>query len=111
MMLMIGFELFFYLLVIQLIFLVPEKVQSLNSTSATSTSITLQWKKVEGTATETYSITWSSNNRTRSVSGVNKSSTIINGLISNTIYSFQIKAVNDGGEGKLSDQHNASTSK
>ena len=108
---MIGFEQFFYLLVVQLIFLVPEKVQSLNSTSATSTSITLQWKEVEGTAAKTYSITWTSNNGTRSVSGVNKSSTIINGLISNTIYNFQIKAVNNGGEGELSEQHNASTSK
>ena len=92
------------------LYLVPEQVQRLSSTTETTTTITLQWNEVEGTVTTTYSLIWTFDNGTGSVSGVSGTSTMINNLISNTMYSFQIKAVNDGGEGELSANHTAFTS-
>ena len=86
-------------------------MQSLNSTAASTTIITLQWDEVEGTANKTYSITWTSNNGTGSIANISGASKNITDLNSNTMYSFQINAVNAGGEGELSDQYNVSTSK
>ena len=89
---------------------VPEKVQSLLHTAATTTAIALLWDEVVGTAPKTYSITWIPNDGTGSVSDISGTSTIITGLTSNTMYSFQVQAVNAGGEGELSDQYIALTS-
>ena len=90
--------------------LVPEKIQSLTSTAATTTTIALQWNEVEGTATESYSLTWTSGFGEGSLS-ISGTSTVIDDLVSNAMYSFQIKALNDDGEGELSDEYNVATSK
>ena len=95
----------------EILHLVPEQVQSLRSIAETTTSIALQWAEAEGTATETYSLTWTSNYGEGSVSSIRGTSAVIDDLVSNTMYSFQIKAVNAGGEGELSDQYNIATSK
>ena len=98
----------FYYLILHL---VPEKVQSIRSTAITNIIIALQWDEVEGTATETYSLTWTSNYGGRSLFSISGTSAVIVDLPSNTMYSFQIKAVNAGGEGELSDEYNVATSK
>ena len=86
-------------------------MQSLRSTASTTTSIALQWNEVEGTATETYSLAWTSTFEGGSLTNISGTSAVIDNLVSNTMYRFQIKAVNAGGEGKLSDQYNVATSK
>ena len=91
--------------------LVPEQVQSFRSTAETATSIALQWNEVEGTADKTYSIAWTSTFEGGSLSNISGTSTVIDDLVSNTMYRFQIKAVNAGGEGDLSDQYKVATSK
>ena len=83
----------------------------LRSIAETTKTIALQWNKVEGTATETYSLTWTSIYGGGSLSNISGKSTVIDNLLSNTMYSFQIKAINAGGEGKLSDEYNVATSK
>ena len=96
---------------LSLLKLVPDQVQSLRSIAETTRTITLQWDEIEGTATETYSITWSPKHGTGSVSDISDTSEMIDDLMSNTMYSFQVKALNDVGEGQSSDQYNTSTSK
>ena len=85
-------------------------MQSLRSTAATTKTIALQWNEVEGTATETYSLAWTSSFGEGSLS-ISGTSTVIDDLVSNTMYSFQIKAINDHGAGELSDEYNIALSK
>ena len=85
-------------------------MQSLRSTAATTKTIALQWNEVEGTATETYSLAWTSSFGEGSLS-ISGTSTVIDDLVSNTMYSFQIKAINDDGAEELSDEYNIALSK
>ena len=71
----------------------------LRSIAATTKTIALQWNEVEGTATEIYSLAWTSMYGGGSLSNISGTSTVIDNLPSNTMYSFQIRAVNAGGEG------------
>jgi len=83
----------------------PEKVTGLSSTSISSTSISLQWTKVSGDAYVEYVIIWESNdNGGRKTVDDGSNQTIINGLISNTNYTFRVHAKNNGSSGESSNE-------
>ena len=81
-------------------------------TSASATSISLQWKSVDGNANVNYTVTWTPNHSSGSQTVMNKENkTTINDLMSNYEYSFQVQAENGGGPGEQSQPNSYFTSK
>ena len=94
-----------------LIIAVPHKVEQLIVESVTSTSVSLSWTKVEGSAEVTYNASWRSNEGSGQLEAIKESSTKIKNLTSNTLYIFTITAVNHAGRGDASEEVEAITRK
>ena len=84
-------------------FSVPSAPNELILSSVTSSTVSLRWNhKAEGTVKRTYKITWKSPIKNGTKEGIPKIFTTITGLISNTVYSFNVIAVSSGGASKPS---------
>ena len=94
-----GFE----INVILIIFAVPQKVENVMVLNTTTNTATLQWTKVNGTANVNYTVLW----QTLHVGGskiINDTNlAVIDDLMSNTEYTFQVQANNRGGSGLISE--------
>ena len=68
--------------------------------------------RVSGTATVSYIVTWTTSDTTEMTTVmINVNTTTINGLQSNSEYSFNVKARNQGGHSEISDANRFVTSK
>ena len=95
-----------------MLFVVPEKVTGLSKTAVSMNSISLQWNRVSGTVDVNYIVTWTtSDTNGMTTVMINEYKTTINGLQSNSEYSFNVKARNQGGDGEISDAKSFVTSK
>ena len=87
--------------------LVPSKPEHLKFVISTTTSITLQWDDLPGTAVETYTVI---QDGVEVMTGINTNMATIDGLTSNTNYRFQVKANNNAGDGQASYERILATS-
>ena len=95
-----------------MLFVVPEKVTGLSKTAVLINSISLQWNRVGGTVNVNYIVTWTPTDTTGITTVmINENKTTINRLQSNSEYSFNVKARNQGGDGEISDAKSFVTSK
>ncbi|CAK8684487.1 unnamed protein product [Clavelina lepadiformis] len=90
---------------------IPSKTTApTNSSSATTTSISLQWDPVPGRSTSlTYTVAWLPADSAESKTGITDTTTTIYELTPSTEYVFTVTAVNDGGTGVTSDSATYST--
>ena len=87
---------------------VPGQPNPPTSSSSTTSTITLQWDDIPGLALKTYTVIQDGIDE---MTGINTNMAIVNGLISNTIYQFQVKASNSAGDGEASNGSMFATSK
>ena len=86
-------------------FLVPQKIAAPTNTGSSSSSISLQWRaKKQGNLRKTYTVQWNPASITgaKNKSRINKTSTTITDLQSNTAYIFTVAVVNEKGSSQTS---------
>ena len=80
-------------------FLVPGQPNPPTSSSSSTSSITLQWDDLSGSAMETYTVIRDGD---VVMNKIYTNMATVDGLTSNTNYEFQVKATNSAGDGQTS---------
>ena len=85
-------------------FIVPDKVENILARCITSTSLSVVWLPVNGTAEVNYDVTWSSIFGSGFTTTKSVAAAFIGALLSNTEYTVHVQARNSGGSGPKSEE-------